>query len=996
MQRLRAGIITRVIESLRPQTPFCCETGSIFGSFVHRAKTVLNVGAGYDSGDLDPRASPSKRPRLLATKGPYGRRLAHRLLRVSVILLLAAAWPAGVTADNAPCFECHEDKDLVRETNGEGSVFIDGKIFGASVHTDVDCTDCHQDAELVDDEHKPDLGPVNCAECHEKQAKLFGGSTHGKALAAGDPLAPNCASCHGKHDIFLPQDRRSKTYRLNIPKVCSKCHAEGHVVAKARDLGEDHPVETYSMSIHYRGVFKRGLVGAAVCSDCHGSHDVLPHEDPASRINHENIAKTCTQCHVEIEQVHVKVIKDSLWEEAPGQIPACIDCHSPHKVRKVKYNLSMADDDCLACHGRKDLDLKAADGRSLLVDRTQLHDSAHTKVTCAMCHSNVSRFDDPPCRHTGKVTCATCHAAQEIAHSEGIHGQLEAQGNEKAPGCKTCHGAHGILPRSLATSPTNVRNIPTLCARCHQAGMAAALLRHGETDTIVDSYEDSIHGRGLEESGLLVTAVCTNCHTAHRPLPKIDPKSTVHKDHVASTCAACHAGIYEDFQSSVHSQTVTDTEKTLPVCSDCHSSHQISRVDGANFRTVITDRCGTCHLELTEAYFETYHGKASLLGGSRVAKCSDCHSAHHILPPDNPASTLHRDHIVATCGACHEGSHRRFAGYLTHATHKDPKKWPILYYTFWFMTLLLTGTLIFFTLHTLLWLPRSFKLMLERRRRPHDPNEVYIRRFQPYHRVTHIMVILSFFSLAITGMMLKFSYTGWAQALSRLFGGFEAAGTIHRLGAVVTFLYFCMHLTFLWKNKQRRGLSWFKLIFHSESMFPNFRDIKEFGQTLRWFVGRGPRPDYGRFTYWEKFDYMAVFWGVSVIGLTGLFLWFPEFFTHFMPGWMINVATIIHSDEALLAAGFIFTVHFFNTHFRPERFPMDPVIFTGAITLSEFKEERPREYRQAVESGSLESMVVERPAEGLVRGATIFGMSMLLLGLTLIGLILYAMFIAYR
>ena len=721
-----------------------------------------------------------------------------------------------------------------------------------------------------------------------------------------------------------------------------------------------------------------------------------PHEDPASRIHHDQIAKTCTKCHVEIERVHVKVIKEQLWEKEPGRIPACIDCHSPHKVRKAKYDLSLTDDDCLACHGRKDLDITSSDGRSLFVDRNELHDSAHTKVTCAMCHSNVSRFDDPPCSHTGAVTCAACHADQEAAHAKGIHGKLEAQGNIDAPGCKTCHGAHRIQPRAIATSPTNVRNIPVLCARCHQAGEAAAKLRKGETDTVVDGYLMSIHGRGLSEGGLLVTAVCTNCHTAHTPLPKEDPDSTVHPDRVAGTCATCHAGIYEEFQTSVHSASVTDTDARLPVCNDCHSSHEINRVDGADFRTVITERCGECHEALTEAYFETYHGKASLLGGVRVAKCSDCHSAHRILPPSNPASTLSRDNIVKTCGACHEGSHRQFAGYLTHATHKDPKKYPVLYYTFWFMTLLLVGTLVFFTIHTLLWLPRSFKLMLARRRAAHDPDERFIRRFRPYHRLTHILVILSFFSLAVTGMMLKFSYAGWAQTLSRLIGGFEAAGIIHRMGATLTFVYFGMHLYFLWRNKRERGVSWFRLIFDGESMFPNLRDLREFLQTMRWFLGRGPRPDYGRFTYWEKFDYMAVFWGVSVIGITGLFLWFPEFFTHFMPGWMINVATIIHSDEALLAAGFIFTVHFFNTHFRPERFPMDPVIFTGAIPLSEFKEERPREYRQVVESGRLESMLVPRPSDSLVKGALVFGLSMLVLGLTLVGLILYAMFVTYR
>ncbi len=139
-----------------------------------------------------------------------------------------------------------------------------------------------------------------------------------------------------------------------------------------------------------------------------------------------------------------------------------------------------------------------------------------------------------------------------------------------------------------------------------------------------------------------------------------------------------------------------------------------------------------------------------------------------------------------------------------------------------------------------------------------------------------------------------------------------------------------------------------------------------------------------------------MFWGVAVIGGTGLLLWFPTFFTRFMPGWMVNVATTIHSDEALLAVGFIFTVHFFNTHFRPEKFPIDTVIFTGGMPLEEFKRDRPREYQELVESGALEGKLMEAP---LPLVATIWrrlGFTALGIGLVLIGLILYAMIFVYR
>ena len=133
-----------------------------------------------------------------------------------------------------------------------------------------------------------------------------------------------------------------------------------------------------------------------------------------------------------------------------------------------------------------------------------------------------------------------------------------------------------------------------------------------------------------------------------------------------------------------------------------------------------------------------------------------------------------------------------------------------------------------------------------------------------------------------------------------------------------------------------------------------------------------------------------------MIGFSGLVLWFPEFFTRLLPGWFINVATIIHSDEALLATGFIFTIHFFNTHFRPDRFPMDPVIFTGRMTMEEFKEDRPREYRELVEKGQLEQHMVEPMDPRMVRAFKIFGFTALGLGLSLIVLIILTVLFNYR
>jgi cytochrome b subunit of formate dehydrogenase len=269
-------------------------------------------------------------------------------------------------------------------------------------------------------------------------------------------------------------------------------------------------------------------------------------------------------------------------------------------------------------------------------------------------------------------------------------------------------------------------------------------------------------------------------------------------------------------------------------------------------------------------------------------------------------------------------------------------------------------------------------------------------RFTRLQRTLHGSIVISFLSLAVTGLTLKFSYTGWAVFMSRLLGGFQTAGYIHRFAAVVMFAAFITHVVDLCKLKKRKYGSWRSLLLGPNSMIPMKRDLDEFIATLKWFVHLGPKPEYGRWTYWEKFDYFAVFWGVFIIGSTGLTLWFPVFFTRFLPGAFINVATIIHSDEALLATGFIFTVHFFNTHLRPEKFPMDTTVFTGRMALAELRRDKRKEYDALVASGELEQHLAEPHPEIVVRTIRAFAWIALSIGFSIVVWIVYAMLFAYR
>lgn len=647
----------------------------------------------------------------------------NRVPTLASTRLVAAAWMAalaltalarsGFAQEAADCLMCHGEKDLSTERKGRTvSLFVSEKAYTASIHGSLPCIACHADVKGMEGGHDTPLKKVDCGGCHETETKQHAASLHGRAMKRGDALAPSCGSCHGRHDIRAVKDPASPVSPLNVPFTCGKCHQEGTVVTRERQIHQDHILENYTESIHGEGLLRKGLIVAANCASCHTAHNILPHTDPASSIARGNIARTCTQCHAQIEAVHRKVIRGELWEKEAHVLPACVDCHQPHKVRKVFYTQGMADSDCLKCHQEKNL--VAKDGRPMFVDEQEHQRSRHARVSCSQCHSGVNVSLVRPCAAiTVKVDCGACHTAVAQEYAQSQHGKLLIKGEANAPSCKECHGRHGILGRLQSASPTFPTNVPLLCARCHREGEKAAVRYKGPQHQIIESYTDSIHGKGLLKSGLTVTATCTNCHTAHRVLPRTDPASSVNRANVPSTCGRCHHGIQEEFEKSIHHQMLGKTDAQLPVCNDCHNTHTIRRADAEGFKLEIMQKCGRCHGEIAKTYFETYHGKVSQLGYTKTAKCYDCHGAHDIQKVSDPRSHLSRDNVVATCRKCHAGATRRFAGYLTHATHHDPHKFPWLYWTFWGMTGLLVGTFAIGGAHTLLWLPRAFQMRKE-------------------------------------------------------------------------------------------------------------------------------------------------------------------------------------------------------------------------------------------------------------------------------------------
>jgi hypothetical protein len=638
------------------------------------------------------------------------RRILTPELLVIIIYFFLNSFSSAQAQENSDCLMCHSDKTLKGHRYGRTySVFVDEKKLSASVHADVECVSCHQDLEGTDFPHTENVKPAKCDICHDDIQARFDKSLHGIEKSRHDNLAPTCQTCHGSHDIIPVNNPKSKVAPINIPYICGSCHKEGAPVQLQRNIPESHILENYSESMHGEGLLKKGLAVAATCVSCHTSHDILPHTDPNSSIARRNIAKTCSKCHTEIEVVHRKVIKGELWEKEANVLPACVDCHQPHKARKVFYDQGMADADCLTCHGKQDLH-SSKDGRSLYVNYSQIKSSMHAQIACSQCHSDVNTSHTRPCDNiTQKVDCTKCHESIGQDYSRSTHGQLFAKNDPNAPTCYECHGTHGVQGKTNPKSPIFPTNIPTLCAKCHRDGEKAAVRYVGTEKDIIHNYVESIHGKGLMKSGLTVTATCTDCHTAHHELPHTDSTSSIYPGNIAKTCGHCHFGIEESFDKSVHSPMVTKTNKKLPVCNTCHTAHTIRRTDLTGFRLEIMNTCGHCHEKIAKTYFDTYHGKVSQLGYAKTAKCYDCHGSHDILPVTDPNSHLSRENVLKTCQKCHESATRQFAGYFTHATHHDPAKYPWLFWSFWGMTALLVGTFFIAGVHTLLWLPRSLQ-----------------------------------------------------------------------------------------------------------------------------------------------------------------------------------------------------------------------------------------------------------------------------------------------
>ncbi|HSM20723.1 MAG TPA: cytochrome b/b6 domain-containing protein, partial [Rubrivivax sp.] len=520
---------------------------------------------------------------------------------------------------------------------------------------------------------------------------------------------------------------------------------------------------------------------------------------------------------------------------------------------------TIANDRCLACH---DDDTLTDEQERLLtpVHEAEFAASKHRRMNCVDCHSQALEVRHPrQVKKLGPVSvanCVECHEEEIAEFHNSAHG-TEAHLDEDAANCGKCHGNVHTLPRRPGLeAPLSPINQMYTCGQCH--------------GDMMEGYLHSSHAKARLAKGLNNSPSCTDCHGGHDILPMKNPESRTSAQHSPEMCGSCHEFVLNQWRDESTHGALWKEGKPTALCTDCHDAHDVVDPTQQAAREVMVAECGNCHEAQSKTFRDNFHGKATLIGHERSATCADCHTPHQNLPASDPRSSIHPDNLGEMCGTCHQG--RITPAFLSYAPHNDatdPTDDFRVYVVLVFMVALLLGVFGFFGVHDLLWLQRAIVGKLRGEfKAPHHSDGPHVRRFTGGQMAVHVTIILTFLLLAATGLPLKFPETEWSKPIVDLLGGAAMAGWLHRLAGAITFGYFAVHIGMVLYDilvKKERGYFW-----GPKSMVPNLKDGQDFIGNIKYFLYLGPKPQLDRWAYWEKFDYLAVFWGVAIIGFSGL------------------------------------------------------------------------------------------------------------------------------
>jgi cytochrome b subunit of formate dehydrogenase/nitrate/TMAO reductase-like tetraheme cytochrome c subunit len=348
---------------------------------------------------------------------------------IQVIATSLLAWSFAAHAGthkpkDEECLACHSDSTLTKDVNGKQvSLYIDPDKLHQSIHGGMfSCVDCHKDVTTSPHEKTP--AKVTCATCHADEQQAYSHSYHESPKKPDDSVFVKCEDCHGNAHTILPaSDAKSPVNHANIPATCGTCHAQTTLMNANGETTRDF--EAYQDSVHGKAV-KNGSTKAAVCTDCHGSHQILPPVDPKSPVSKLNVPKTCGKCHIQETQVFTQSIHGQALMKGNELAPACTDCHGIHSIK------------------------------------------SHTDPNSSVSNQNLAR-----------TTCARCHEGVQLSQEFGVaggrtssymdsyHGLASKGGSVVIANCASCHGVHNILPSSDPRSTINPANLDATCGQCH-------------------------------------------------------------------------------------------------------------------------------------------------------------------------------------------------------------------------------------------------------------------------------------------------------------------------------------------------------------------------------------------------------------------------------------------------------------------------------------------------------------------------------------------------
>ncbi len=586
---------------------------------------------------------------------------------------------------------------------------------------------------------------------------------------------------------------------------------------------------------------------------------------------------------------------------------------------------------CLECHG-KDGDLP------IKVDKFK--NSVHSDLSCTDCHvgaDKVKKGEDfeevHPDNIAGKLPqCTDCHEDYVNDLKLSVHRSLK---------CWDCHGdIHTVGADKSITEDKNL--VVEMCSKCH-----ADSSKYSGNVELVAHYKHSLHFTKKDKNGQ-PAASCADCHGSHKIMSAAEPESQIYRAKVADTCGQCHEKESKEYASSIHAEGVKKGYDESPTCTYCHNPHEVEKP--VYTKKQVNQLCLSCHEDIRlvnryglnynvgYTYKDSYHYLAIEKGSNKAAACTDCHNTHAIMSPENPKSSVNKANLVNTCKRCHHKINEKFAASYTHKS--STKQGNIINYyvklAYIFLIIAVIGGMI---LHNfIVWLGYVRRAYRKRK------DEEKVERMGKGLLILHTLLFVSFFTLVLTGFALRFPDATIFKVIFPFTE--EVRRWTHRIAAIIMIVAFVIHFIRIIIGKEDRRV----LL----SMLPGPKDLRNIRENIAYsLLLTEDYPSFGKVTYVEKMEYLALMWGTLVMILTGLTLWMPELAAQFLPAWFIKVAETVHFYEAMLATLAIIFWHFFFVIFHPGVYPMDFAWLDGKIPLEEIKHLRPEWYKELKENGEI-------------------------------------------